>query len=65
MANVEWEINNALGQAVGVSAVDEDQTMKVPSSTDTSESKRAGDMIVGDRVCHGRSVIYEITTIVA
>ena len=55
MANVEWEVTNALGQAAGTTSVDEDQMMNVPHGTDQSKTKRAGDMIAGDCFKFGRS----------
>lgn len=37
----------------GTLNVDEDQDMKVPPNVDSSETKRAGDLVSGDQVYHG------------
>jgi hypothetical protein len=67
MANVEWEVTNVLGLGDVTVSVDEDSMLKCPRMVDPSESKRAGDMIVGDcfHLGNGRSVTYVIATVVA
>jgi len=59
MAQIEIPIANQVG-ALATMKVDADQNMIVPSDTDPSGFKRAGDLVAGDRVCHGRSAIFTV-----
>ena len=62
MPNVKWEISNTLGVPAGTFSVDQDATLKVPTSTDESGEKRAGDMVVGDYYLTGnKQTAYTIT----
>jgi hypothetical protein len=65
VASIKWTINNTLGIEAGTVSVDEDQMLKCPRMVDQSESKRAGDMVVGDcfHLGNSRSVTYVIATI--
>lgn len=65
MANVKWTIENTLGVNAGILSVDEDSMFSCPRITDSSESKRAGDMIVGDcfHLGNSRALTYVISTI--
>jgi hypothetical protein len=67
VANVKWEINNLLGQAAGTCVINEDQMLACPRMIDPNESKKAGDMIVGDcfHLGNSRAITYVIAAIVA
>ena len=59
MAEIQIPCETHMG-ATAELLVDEDQDMRVPTSTDESGLKRAGDLVPGDRFFHGRRIVFTV-----